>query len=397
VLDGKVVASRAVILVVALMCTLSGALGGVSRASAFAADQAQGAAVSALITQADQRIRELQAETDRLAQQSRTLLNELRGLELQRQLKAQDVKKAEAALAAIDAAQKAASARLSAVEALRVAESPGVRERLVEIYKRGRGGYLSLLLRAEDLSALGRMARGVASVAQLDRARFDAHRRTIHAEQEAVAEVRTRQEAVAAATAEAGRARAALDQAVASSNRRIDQLDRERDLAATYAGELQEAQTALQAHVGGLSGAAPGLPIAPFRGSLPWPVSGRVISPFGRGAGPFGAALVRNGIEIAAAEAEPVRAVHGGTVAYAAPFSGFGTLVIVDHGAQAFTLYGHLTEATVAQGAGVARGAVVGRSGRSPAGQPAVYFELRIDGRSVDPVQWLRSLNPAIR
>ena len=263
-----------------------------------------------------------------------------------------------------------------------------MKERLVEIYKRGRGGYLSLLLRAEDLSALGRMARGVASVAQLDRARFDAHRRTIHAEQEAVADVRKQQEAVAAATAEAGRARAALDQAVASSNRRIDQLDRERDLAATYVGELQDAQAALQAHVGGLS-AAPGLPITPFRGSLPWPVSGRVVSPFGRGAGRFGAALVRNGIEIAAAEAEPVRAVHGGTVVYAAPFSGFGTLVIVDHGAQAFTLYGHLTEATVAQDAGVERGAVVGHSGRSPGGQPAVYFELRIDGRSVNPVQWL--------
>jgi murein hydrolase activator len=383
------VASRAVLRIGALLCALSGAIAGVSRVSALAADQAPGTGVNTLIAQADQRIRELQAETDRLASQSRTLLNELRGLELQRQLKVQNVKKAEAALAELDAMQRAASARLAALQAQRLAESPGVRERLVEVYKRGRGGYLPLLLRAEDLSAVGRMARGVASVAQLDRARFDAHRRTIRAEQEAVADVRTRQAAVAAASAEAGRARAALDAAVASSNRRIDQLDRERDLAATYVGELQEAQAALQAHTGGFASPAPGLPITPFRGSLPWPVSGRVLSPFGKGAGRPEAALVRNGIEIAVAEAEPVRAVHGGTVAYAAPFSGFGALVIVDHGAQALTLYGHLTDATVTQGAAVERGAVVGHSGRSPAGQPAVYFELRIDGRSVDPVQWL--------
>ena len=189
-----------------------------------------------------------------------------------------------------------------------------------------------------------------------------------------------------------GRARAALDAAVATHNRRIDQLDRERDLAARYVGELQDAQSALQKRVSGLAGARPGLPLAPFRGTLPWPVAGRVVSPFGPASGRFGAALVRNGIEITSTDAEAVRAVHGGTVAFAAPFSGFGTLVIVDHGAQALTLYGHLADARVTQGAAVERGAVVGHAGRTPAGLPAVYFELRIDGRPVDPVQWLRSI-----
>ena len=233
------------------------------------------------------------------------------------------------------------------------------------------------------------MARGVQSVAQLDLVRIDAHRRTIKAEHDAAAEVRAKQDRMAAATAEAGRARAALDQAVAAHNRRIDQLDRERDLAARYVGELQEAQAALQSRVTTLGTARPGLPLAPFRGSLPWPVAGRIVSAFGPVAGRPGAALVRNGIEIAAAEDEPVHAIHGGTVAYAAPFTGFGTLVIVDHGSEGFSLYGHLADAAVAQGAPVERGTLLGHSGRTPAGQPAVYFELRIDGRSVDPVQWL--------
>jgi septal ring factor EnvC (AmiA/AmiB activator) len=66
--------------------------------------------------------------------------------------------------------------------------------------------------------------------------------------------------------------------------------------------------------------------------------------------------------------------------------------VIVDHGQNAFTLFGHLAEATVAQGASVNRGTIIGRAGRNPAGLDVVYFELRIDGRPVDPVQWLRSL-----
>ena len=83
------------------------------------------------------------------------------------------------------------------------------------------------------------------------------------------------------------------------------------------------------------------------------------------------------------------RAVHEGIVAFAAPFAGFGVLVIVDHGASAFTLYGHLSEATVAAGAVVKAGEVVGRVGLAPAGDAALYFEVRIDGRPVDPVEWL--------
>ena len=137
--------------------------------------------------------------------------------------------------------------------------------------------------------------------------------------------------------------------------------------------------------------AAPALPIRPFRGDLEWPVTGAVVSAFGKAlAGRFGTSIVRNGIEIAAPEGTPVRAVHGGSVAYAAPFAGFGLLAIVDHGGSAFTLYGHLGEVSVRQGTTVQRGTEVGRVGLVPAGDAWLYFELRIDGRPVDPLQWLR-------
>ena len=78
--------------------------------------------------------------------------------------------------------------------------------------------------------------------------------------------------------------------------------------------------------------------------------------------------------------------MHGGTVAYAAPFTGFGTLVIVDHGRSAFTLYGHLREACrERRDERQPRRRRSGASGRSPAGGAALYFEVRIDGRPVDP------------
>ena len=338
-------------------------------------------------------MRELQAEAERLAVQAGTLLGELRKLELEREIRAQAVRKADAELAQVTTSLDQTASRLKTLEAQRVANTPGVRERLVEIYKRGRGGYVRLMMAADDLRALGRMSRGVAAVARLDRLRFDEHRRTIRAEQDAVAELATRKTAVSGAQAETAKARRALEAAIAAHNRRLDELDQRRDLAARYVGELQAASAELQRRASGLASDAPAtLPIGPFRGSLEWPVRGNVVSRFGRNQiDRAGTTINTNGIEIASVDGQDVRAVHGGTVSFAAPFVGYGTLVILDHGDNAFTLYGHLQQATVSQGARVARGATVGRAGRNPNGQQVVYFEVRVDGRPVDPVQWLRS------
>jgi murein hydrolase activator len=341
---------------------------------------------------AEQRIAELQAESDRLARETRTLLGELRALELQREIKAQELKKADADLTLLTETLRQTHARLASIEAERLAHTPVVTERLVDLYKRGRGGYARLLFGAEDLREFGRLTRAVATMARLDRFRFDAQRRLLHTERQIVATLEAQRASLALAQEAAVSARAALDGAVVAQNRRIDELDRRRDLAAAYVGELQAAQEALQQRLRGVDGASPvDLPLPPFRGTLQWPASGRLLSRHGPTTGPSGTTVVRNGIEIAVSEGEPIRAVHGGTVLHAAPFAGFGMLVIVDHGRDAFTLYGHLAKAAVAEGARVQAGMVVGHAGRNPAGVQALYFELRIDGQAVNPVQWLRS------
>jgi septal ring factor EnvC (AmiA/AmiB activator) len=77
-------------------------------------------------------------------------------------------------------------------------------------------------------------------------------------------------------------------------------------------------------------------------------------------------------------------------VTFAEPFPGLGNLVIVDHGALAYSLYGYLADVQVSPGAHVARGDTVGSTGLALDGAPALYFELRIDARPVDPLQWLK-------
>jgi murein hydrolase activator len=95
-------------------------------------------------------------------------------------------------------------------------------------------------------------------------------------------------------------------------------------------------------------------------------------------------------VEIAAREAQPVRAVHEGVVAFADQFTGYGNLVIVEHGDGAFSLYGHLGSMEIQKGAKVELQTLLGQVGRNPNGTPALYFELRIDGKPVDPLQWLQ-------
>jgi septal ring factor EnvC (AmiA/AmiB activator) len=338
------------------------------------------------------RIRQLQAEADQLAARARTVFGELRRLELERVIKQEELLMAERALTRATADRNDAERRLKALEATRVAETPGIAERLVELSKRGRAGYVQLLLASDDVRALGRMARGVAAVAELDRLRLEAHRRMLAAERSAFAELDKRRAAVAAVQKDAARARGAVEAAVLARNRMIDDLDRRRDLAAQFVAELQQAQLELDNAVASTDAASTVtvLPIRPFQGELPWPVTGPVVAPFGRvTSGPFDTTIARNGIDVAAAEGTPAAAVHEGTVAYAAPFTGFGTLVIVDHGRSTFTLYGHLSEAVVTAGTNVSRGSVLGSVGLAPSGGAALYFEVRIDGRPVDPLQWL--------
>ncbi len=85
-----------------------------------------------------------------------------------------------------------------------------------------------------------------------------------------------------------------------------------------------------------------------------------------------------------------MQAIHEGVVAFAGTFSGFGNLVIVEHSPQTFSLYGDLLEVGVSKGSRLERGQILGTVGATPAGPAGLYFELRVDGQPVDPLQWLR-------
>ena len=357
-----------------------------------AGQQGDRSRTEALARRATERQQALQREADQLASEERTLLNDLRGLELERQIKTAAVRSAGAAAAEVAADLAATAGRIDELEQQDLAERPDVRARLVEIYKLGRARYLRLLLATADVRQFGRATRMVAALAELDRDRVVTHQRTLDSLRSARSELQERSRRGQALRAEAERTERAAIAAARARSDRIRDIDQRRDLNAQLIGELQAAQQRLQITLRDLSTGSSAvepaaLPLRPFRGALEWPVPGAVRRRFGQAAG---TASESKGIEIAAPEGTPVQAFHDGVVAFAEPFTGFGNLVILDHGGQTFSLYGDLLEIGVKRGSRVERGQPVGTSGSAPTGSPGLYLELRVDGRAVDPLQWLK-------
>jgi len=134
----------------------------------------------------------------------------------------------------------------------------------------------------------------------------------------------------------------------------------------------------------------------PHAGAFPdrWPVASaaaRVTSPFGYRVHPItGERRMHNGIDISAPSGTPVYATAAGRVAFSGKQTGYGHIVVVDHGGGIETAYAHLRERRVSAGESVRAGDRVGDVGRSGwATGHHLQYEVRRDGRHVDPMPYL--------
>jgi len=183
-------------------------------------------------------------------------------------------------------------------------------------------------------------------------------------------DVRRRSEAAAAASAAAARAAAAR-----------------RAAAPSAPGSRVAAAPATRA----AAPAASTIRTADF-GKLDWPVDGTILYRFGRTVTPENTTLRWNGIGIQTARGTPVKAISAGEVVVSENIGTYGLTVIVQHGAGDYSVYGSLSSASVAKGARVQKGQVVGDVGTSdPDMPPHLHFEIRRSrGAAVDPLDWLR-------
>lgn len=118
------------------------------------------------------------------------------------------------------------------------------------------------------------------------------------------------------------------------------------------------------------------------------PLAGRLTSRFGMRAHPIlGGYRQHSGVDLAAPTGSPVLATAAGTVTYADWRSGYGLLVVVEHGGGLQTRFAHLSRIVVGTGQRVASGQLVGLVGATGRATGAhLHYEVRRNGRAIDPL-----------
>jgi lipoprotein NlpD len=125
---------------------------------------------------------------------------------------------------------------------------------------------------------------------------------------------------------------------------------------------------------------APTAPVSEWR----WPAKGKVISPYSL------KNPVNKGIDIAGKRGEDVLAAAHGVVVYAGGnLRGYGKLVIIKHNDNFLSAYGNNSSMLVKEGASVEAGKAIARIGATAANVEMLHFEIRRDGKPVDPLGYL--------
>ncbi|MCH7549685.1 MAG: peptidoglycan DD-metalloendopeptidase family protein [Candidatus Krumholzibacteriota bacterium] len=130
---------------------------------------------------------------------------------------------------------------------------------------------------------------------------------------------------------------------------------------------------------------------ASLKGTMKWPVKGKVIRGFGKIRHPkYGTVTFNNGIDIRAAGGTPIVAVAAGSVEFVDWIDAYGKCIILNHGGGYYTLYSHVSTTFVAQGQTVADAEVIAEVGDTGSLDGYVcHFEIRQSKKALDPMKWL--------
>ena len=340
----------------------------------------------------------LQRELPRLRGEEKSLLGDVERLEVEVRLRGEDLREIQIGLQRTQGQLEATSKRVRDLTKTLDAARPLLAAHARALYKLGDLSYLRLLLSVDRPSDFFRGYRFVSSLARRDNDRIGAFRRDLLALNTQQAELQRRTEESLALRTQLEGARRNLDAQRKRKTELLTSIVEKKEMHAAYVKELEEAEGKLRALLQGLDAGEVAVPISAFRGSLPWPLPGRIRSGFGRHKHPrFDTYTIQNGIEIEAAADTPARAVHDGTVAFADRFKGYGLMVVLDHGGKHHSLYAHLAETSVQVGQRIAEGDVLGTVGASSVEGPGLYFEMRFQGRPEDPLEWLKKPERAER
>ena len=362
----------------------------------------------------DARIAALQAQISASKAQEGVLTSQLSAVADELQSAQDAVSSAEASVSSLEAELSSAQAQLDRLAALLDVQTQRL-ERLRNEYEKAiailearvRAAYideppdmLAFLVSAssfdevidnvELLTRIGRQDQRIAHQVAAAKARTAAERRaTIETKRLQAAAVSVIAERTAEARAARDRLAAERDRLATVRSLKQSALAETRETRAEFVQEaesLAAQSAALAATIRGAQQQAGSTGNGqPSAAGFIWPCDGVVTSGFGMRWG-----RMHEGIDIGCAYGAPNRAAAAGTVIYAGSMSGYGNLVVVDHGNGLSTAYAHAASLAVSVGQSVAQGqtvSYVGSTGHSTG--PHLHFEVRVNGVAVDPLGYL--------
>jgi len=296
-----------------------------------------------------------------------------------------------------------------AVEVQKVVIAEHVKKRLAAFYQTGEVGVVNALFSATNLGDLLNMQVYVQTLFQYDQkvmqgfrdqiallakanAELAAARQqvqdTIYLQQDGEEELRKSREerdAVLAQTkAEKELYRQALQELESAATKLTATIKKTQDLEQKNKKNMARLQAKKEA------AASPDTGFAAHQGRIQPPAPGQIIRVFGPYKDPFGNDLHADGLDLAVPPQTPVTSMHAGRVIFADQMTGYGNLVIIDHGEQYYSLLSGLGTLVAQKDEEVKTGDVIGTFGL-PSGliNPGLHIEIRHGSTPVDPLLWL--------
>ncbi len=276
--------------------------------------------------------------------------------------------------------------------------------RLEALYKFGRQAYLEFLVSARDIADLQHRWVYLRDVAEQDQELLRRLQRQKAELEELRRSLVQREGRLGRLVAEIDQEHQHIEEVRRQQVAMLQQVHNQEETYQRYVQELTGLARELDAKVLGLQqqgyrSTGPKVPPQPGgfanqKGALRYPVQGEVVARFGVVQHQtFGAKIRRNGIDIATQPLSPVVAVYPGQVLYCGWIKGYSNVIIIDHGDKYYTLNAQLGDISKRVGDRVEAGEVIGYAGYAPVDNQKgrVYFEIRHEGKPLDPLAWLRA------